>query len=57
MYLGIEHSTAMRKNGYVLTGLKDKIKEALFEGKTNPTLREFTITEQEIRIEAANERD
>ena len=29
MHLGLEHSTTKRKNGYVLTGLKDAIKDAL----------------------------
>ena len=29
MHFGLEHSTAKRKNGYVLTGLKDAIKDAL----------------------------
>lgn len=52
MYLGLEHSTKMRKNGYVLTGLADAIRDALFAGEANPTLRHFTITENELRAEA-----
>ena len=33
MYLGIEHSTTLRKSGYVLKKLGDKIKEALLKSK------------------------
>ena len=32
MYLGLEHSTKMRKNGYVLTGLGDALRKAIAEG-------------------------
>ena len=57
MYLGQEHSTKMRKNGYVLTGLASAIYEALLAGETNPTLRNFTISEKEIMLEARSEMD
>lgn len=38
MYLGMEHSTTRRKNGYVLVGLADRIRDALARNEKNPTL-------------------
>ena len=38
MYLGLEHSTTKRMNGYVITNLADEIKKALSRGDFNPTL-------------------
>ena len=55
MYLGMEHSTTTRKNGYVLTGLAEAIKNALGGGERNPMLRDFTVTENEIRADAGIE--
>jgi len=55
MYVGLEHSTTMRKNGYVLVGLKDAIIDALNSGNSNPTLTDFAIPEDDIRDAARNE--
>ena len=38
MYLGLEHSTTRRMNGYVITNLANAIHEALKQGEFNPTL-------------------
>ena len=38
MYLGLEHSTTKRMNGYVITNLASEIKNALLRGDFNPTL-------------------
>lgn len=38
MYLGLEHSTTKRMNGYVITSLASVIQDALQKGKFNPTL-------------------
>ena len=38
MYLGLEHSTTKRMNGYVITNLANEIKTALLRGTFNPTL-------------------
>lgn len=38
MYLGLEHSTTKRMNGYVISNLADEIKNALLRGDFNPTL-------------------
>ena len=38
MYLGLEHSTTKRMNGYVISNLADEIKKALNYGDFNPTL-------------------
>ena len=52
MYLGLEHSTTQRKNGYVLTGLASAIKTALQVGQeTNPTLDRYAIKESTLRQE------
>ena len=40
MYLGLEHSTTQRKNGYVLTGLADAMREAILSN---------AITEDDIK--------
>lgn len=38
MYLGLEHSTTQRMNGYVISNLADEIRNALLRGERNPTL-------------------
>lgn len=38
MYLGLEHSTTKRMNGYVIMNLASEIKNALLCGDPNPTL-------------------
>lgn len=38
MYLGLEHSTTKRMNGYVIANLASEIKNALLQGDFNPTL-------------------
>lgn len=38
MYLGLEHSTTQRMNGYVISNLASEIKLALLRGDFNPTL-------------------
>ena len=38
MYLGLEHSTTRRLNGYVVNNLADEIRKALMRGEHNPTL-------------------
>jgi hypothetical protein len=38
MYLGLEHSTTKRMNGYVITNLANEIKIALLRGDFNPSL-------------------
>lgn len=43
MYLGREHSTTKRMNGYVISNLASEIKNALLRGDFNPTL-DTTIT-------------
>ena len=43
MYLGLEHSTTARKNGYVLIGLKEAIANAL--SASNPTIGGHVISE------------
>ena len=48
MYLGLEHSTTMRKSGFVLRGLAAAIRTALSSGQKNPTLTLGAITEAEI---------
>lgn len=45
MYLGMEHSTTNRINGYVLTGLADHIRQALMVGEKNPTLDGCSVSE------------
>ena len=40
MYLGLEHSTTHRKNGYVLTGLADAMRNAILSN---------AISEDDIR--------
>jgi hypothetical protein len=48
MYLGLEHSTRQRKNGYVLVGLADAIHTALLAGEKNPTFTRAVVPENEI---------
>lgn len=48
MYLGLEHSTTKRMNGFVITGLADAIREALEAGERNPTLDEYAISEKDL---------
>ena len=57
LYLGQEHSTKMRKGGYVLTGLLDAINSALKLGKENPTLMDFSVSENEIKAESGLKMD
>jgi hypothetical protein len=38
MYLGLEHSTTKRMNGYVIANLASEIQAALLRGDFNPTL-------------------
>ena len=38
MYLGLEHSTTQRKNGFVLTGLRTAILNAISAGNRNSTI-------------------
>ena len=45
MYLGLEHSTTQRQNGYVLTGLAESIREALAIGYENPTTNSHAVEE------------
>ena len=45
MYLGLEHSTTRRQNGYVLVGLGDAIRYAI---SANDTL-DKALTEQKIK--------
>ena len=51
MYLGIEHSSTKRMNGYVITGLADSIRHALTHGASNPTL-DNAITEMDLKNNA-----
>lgn len=53
MYLGLEHSTTMRKSGYVLVGLADAIRNALNKGEKNPTVMLGAIAEDEILDEVS----
>ena len=55
MYLGLEHSTTMRKSGFVLVGLASEIRKAIKEGMQNPTLVIGAIPEDEITSLAKNE--
>lgn len=48
MYLGLEHSTTKRMNGYVIANLAKEIKNALMLGDFNPTL-DVSIEEDEAR--------
>ena len=38
MYLGLEHSSTQRMNGYVISNLAEEIHKALLRGEKNPTL-------------------
>ena len=38
MYLGLEHSSTQRMNGYVISNLAEEIHAALLRGERNPTL-------------------
>jgi len=48
MYLGLEHSTTKRMNGYVITNLAEEIKNALLRGDFNPTL-DSAIDESDMK--------
>ena len=50
MYLGLEHSTTMRKNGYVLVGLASAIASAIGQGEKNPTFTgNNVVSEDELK--------
>lgn len=51
MYLGLEHSTTQRKNGFVLTGLSTAILNAISAGNRNSTIYN-AIPEDEMVSEA-----
>lgn len=55
MYLGLEHSTTKRQNGYVLTGLADSIRQALIAGENNPTLETHAVEEGQMKKSVAME--
>lgn len=48
MYLGLEHSTTKRMNGYVIANLAEEITKALKFGDFNPTL-DVSIEEDEVK--------
>jgi hypothetical protein len=54
MYLGVEHSTTNRINGYVLVGLADSIRAAINGGQKNPTIERHAISEDTLRRHAKN---
>ena len=61
MYLGLEHSSTHRMNGYVLKELAASIKAAIGRGYANPTLDRLNssgargaIPEEEIREKSAD---
>ena len=53
MYLGAEHTTSLRKSGFVLVGLADAIRQAIQSGDKNPTIVHGALSEGEIKEKAS----